>query len=104
MRKTGVAMDHSTDAVAGGDRPGERVSAASSFLVGSQSRAATASWTGRSSSRSDELVSAPTIGIVVTPGSGEGRARGVARRLERLLRRRGHASATRTFKDLPSLI
>ena len=44
-----------------------------------------------------------SVCIVVTPGSGEGRARGVARRLGRLLRRRGSAVTTRAFDDLPSL-
>jgi diacylglycerol kinase (ATP) len=41
--------------------------------------------------------------IVVTPGSGEGRARAVARRLGRLLRRRGSAVTIRSFDDLASL-
>jgi diacylglycerol kinase (ATP) len=44
-----------------------------------------------------------SVCIVVTPGSGEGRARGVARRLARLLRRRGAAATIQTFGDLPSL-
>lgn len=44
-----------------------------------------------------------TVCIVVTPGSGEGRARGVARRLGRLLRRRGSAVTIQTFGDLASL-
>ncbi len=39
----------------------------------------------------------------MTPGSGEGRARGVARRLKRLLRRRGVPSVIRAFENLPSL-
>jgi diacylglycerol kinase (ATP) len=43
------------------------------------------------------------VGIVVTPGSGEGRARGVAQRLARLLRRRGSLVTIRTFDDLPAL-
>ena len=44
-----------------------------------------------------------SVCIVVTPGSGEGRARGVARRLGRLLRRRGSAVTTQAFDTLPSL-
>ena len=44
-----------------------------------------------------------SVCIVVTPGSGEGRARGVARRLARLLRRRGAAATIQAFGDLPSL-
>ncbi len=46
---------------------------------------------------------AKPICIAVTPGSGEGRARMVARRLQRLLRRRGYAVAVQRFDDLPSL-
>jgi diacylglycerol kinase (ATP) len=42
--------------------------------------------------------------IVVTPGSGEGRARHIARRLGLLLRRRGAGVTTRTFGDLASLL
>ena len=45
-----------------------------------------------------------TICIVVTPGSGDGRAHGVARRLARLLRRRGSVVIIQAFGDLPSLI
>jgi diacylglycerol kinase (ATP) len=45
-----------------------------------------------------------SVGIVVTPGSGAGRARGVARRLARLLRRRGVTVALQAFDDLPSLV
>jgi diacylglycerol kinase (ATP) len=45
-----------------------------------------------------------SVGIVVTPGSGDGRARGVARRLARLLGRRGSAVAIKAFADLPSLL
>jgi diacylglycerol kinase (ATP) len=45
-----------------------------------------------------------TVCIVVTPGSGEGRARGIARRLARRLRRRGSAVTIERFDDLPSLI
>ncbi|HEU4440312.1 MAG TPA: diacylglycerol kinase family protein [Methylomirabilota bacterium] len=44
-----------------------------------------------------------SVGIVVTPGSGEGRARGVARRLARRLRRRGSRVTVKTFGDLASL-
>ena len=44
-----------------------------------------------------------SVCIVVTPGSGEGRARAVARRLGRLLRRRGSAVTIQAFDDLPSL-
>jgi diacylglycerol kinase (ATP) len=44
-----------------------------------------------------------SVCIVVTPGSGEGRARGVSRRLGRLLGRRGSTVTTRAFDDLPSL-
>ena len=40
---------------------------------------------------------------MVTPGSGEGRARGVARRLGRLLRRRGSAVTIKAFDNLASL-
>ena len=43
------------------------------------------------------------MGIVVTPGSGEGRARGVARRLARRLRRRGSRVTVEAFGDLASL-
>jgi diacylglycerol kinase (ATP) len=45
-----------------------------------------------------------SVGIVVTPGSGAGRARGVATRLSRRLRRRGSQVTVRTFSDLPSLV
>jgi diacylglycerol kinase (ATP) len=44
-----------------------------------------------------------SVCIVVTPGSGEGRARGVARRLGRLLRRRGSAVTIKAFDNLASL-
>jgi diacylglycerol kinase family enzyme len=44
-----------------------------------------------------------SVGVVVTPGSGEGRARGVARRLARLLRRRGSTVTIRAFGGLPAL-
>jgi diacylglycerol kinase (ATP) len=45
-----------------------------------------------------------SVGIVVTPGSGAGRARGVARRLARLLHRRGVTVTLQAFDDLPSLV
>jgi diacylglycerol kinase (ATP) len=45
----------------------------------------------------------PSVGIVVTPGSGEGCARGIAHRLARRLRRRGSKVTIRAFGDLPSL-
>jgi diacylglycerol kinase (ATP) len=44
------------------------------------------------------------VEIVVTPGSGEGRALGIARRLRRLLRRRGRPVTIRSFEDLGSLL
>ena len=44
-----------------------------------------------------------SVCIVVTPGSGAGRARGVARRLGRLLRRRGSEVTIKAFDDLASL-
>jgi diacylglycerol kinase (ATP) len=43
------------------------------------------------------------VQIVVTPGSGNGRAMLTARRLTRLLRRRGVEAAVRTFGDLAAL-
>lgn len=43
------------------------------------------------------------VGILVTPGSGEGRARGVAGRLARRLRRRGSLVTIQDFDDLPAL-
>jgi diacylglycerol kinase (ATP) len=45
-----------------------------------------------------------TVQIVVTPGSGEGRAMGTARRLETLLKQRGYEARIRTFNDLPALV
>ena len=45
-----------------------------------------------------------SVGIVVTPGSGEGRARGVARRLARLLGRRGSTVEIQAFGSLPALV
>lgn len=44
------------------------------------------------------------VAIVVTPGSGEGRAPRLAKRLRRLLRRRGRPATVRHFRDLPSLV
>src|SRR2546425_1175594 len=44
-----------------------------------------------------------TVQIVVTPGSGAGRALYTARRLARLLGRRGWVADVRAFDDLPSL-
>jgi diacylglycerol kinase (ATP) len=44
------------------------------------------------------------VEIVVTPGSGEGRALGLARRLRRLLHRRGRRGLIRAFDDLGGLI
>lgn len=44
------------------------------------------------------------VDIVVTPGSGEGRALGLARRLRRLLRRRGRRATIRAFDDLAGLV
>jgi diacylglycerol kinase (ATP) len=46
----------------------------------------------------------PSVEIVVTPGSGEGRALGLARRLRRLLRRRGRRATIRAFDDLAGLV
>jgi diacylglycerol kinase (ATP) len=43
------------------------------------------------------------VAIVVTPGSGEGRALGIARRVRRLLRRRGMNARLQAFDDLASL-
>lgn len=44
------------------------------------------------------------VQIVVTPGSGEGRAMGTARRLRRLLRRRGWDSNLQSFSNLSVLL
>lgn len=44
------------------------------------------------------------VEIVVTPGSGEGRALGLARRLRRLLRRRGRRATIRAFENLGALV
>jgi diacylglycerol kinase (ATP) len=45
-----------------------------------------------------------SVDIEVTPGSGEGRALGIARRLRRLLRRRGRHATIRAFDDLAGLV
>ena len=45
----------------------------------------------------------PAVEIVVTPGSGEGRALGLARRLRRVHRRRGRHATIRAFDDLEGL-
>ena len=42
--------------------------------------------------------------IVLTPGSGDGRARSTARRLQRALARRGWQTRIKTFADLESLV
>jgi diacylglycerol kinase (ATP) len=47
--------------------------------------------------------SGDAVQIVVTPGSGEGRARATARRLARLLKRRAHVVDVRSFEDLGAL-
>jgi diacylglycerol kinase (ATP) len=44
-----------------------------------------------------------SVGIAVTPGSGDGRARGIARRLARVLRRRGSEVTVESFDDLVAL-
>jgi diacylglycerol kinase (ATP) len=46
---------------------------------------------------------AGAVQIVVTPGSGEGRALTIARRLARQLKRRGHVVDVRSFTDLAAL-
>jgi diacylglycerol kinase (ATP) len=46
---------------------------------------------------------AGTVQLVVTPGSGEGRARATARRLAARLERRGHGVDLRSFADLAAL-
>ncbi|RPH81137.1 MAG: hypothetical protein EHM88_11620 [Candidatus Rokuibacteriota bacterium] len=46
---------------------------------------------------------AGAVQIVVTPGSGEGRARATARSLARRLEQRGHAVDVRAFTDLAAL-
>jgi diacylglycerol kinase (ATP) len=45
-----------------------------------------------------------TVQIVVTPGSGDGRARSTARRLQKALARRGYETRTQTFADLDRLL
>ena len=49
------------------------------------------------------MTATSVIAIVVTPGSGEGRALGLARRLRRLLGRRRHAASIHAFEDLAGL-
>lgn len=44
------------------------------------------------------------VEIVVTPGSGEGHALGIARRLRRRLRQRGRPAVIRAFGDLAALV
>jgi diacylglycerol kinase (ATP) len=44
------------------------------------------------------------VQIVVTPGSGDGRARATARRLQKALVRRGYTPHTQTFADLEHLL
>lgn len=44
------------------------------------------------------------VDIVVTPGSGEGRALGLARRVRRVLGRRGRRATIRAFHDLSELV
>ena len=46
---------------------------------------------------------AGTVQIVVTPGSGEGRAQPIARRLATRLKRRGHVVKVHSFTDLTAL-
>jgi diacylglycerol kinase family enzyme len=45
-----------------------------------------------------------TVQIVVTPGSGDGRARSTARRLQKALARRGYETRVQTFADLDRLL
>lgn len=45
-----------------------------------------------------------TVQIVVTPGSGEGRAMGTSRRLRKLLKRRGWDATIQSFGDLAALV
>jgi diacylglycerol kinase family enzyme len=45
-----------------------------------------------------------TVQIVVTPGSGDGRARSTARRLRKALARRGYETRVQTFADLGTLL
>ena len=47
---------------------------------------------------------AKIVQIVLTPGSGDGRARATARRLQKALGRRGYALRIQTFTDLESLL
>jgi diacylglycerol kinase (ATP) len=43
------------------------------------------------------------VQILVTPGSGDGRALGTARRLQKLLRRRGYGTSIQKFSDVTTL-
>jgi diacylglycerol kinase (ATP) len=45
-----------------------------------------------------------TVQIVVTPGSGDGRAQSIARRLQKALARRGYEARVQTFADLDGLL
>ena len=45
-----------------------------------------------------------TVQIVVTPGSGDGRARSASRRLQKALARRGYDARVQTFDDLDRLL
>jgi len=45
-----------------------------------------------------------TVQIVVTPGSGDGRARSASRRLQKALARRGYDARVQTFADLDRLL
>jgi len=47
---------------------------------------------------------ASTVQIVVTPGSGDGRARSTARRLQKALAHRGYETRVQTFADLDRLL
>jgi len=47
---------------------------------------------------------ADVVQIVATPGSGDGRARATARRLQKALGRRGYAAHIQTFADLDRLL
>src|SRR5919108_6435330 len=59
---------------------------------------------GRNRMTDHERMSDRLVDIVVTPGSGEGRALGLARRLRRLLRRRRCRVTIRAFDDLAGLV
>jgi diacylglycerol kinase (ATP) len=59
---------------------------------------------GKRSPVDDGESAAKIVQIVVTPGSGEGRAMGTARRLRRLLKRRGWDSNLQSFSNLTVLL